>query len=491
MDRWPRQPIIYEINTPVWLNELSRRYRCPVSLGTIPGKEWDALGLLGIDAIWLMGVWERSPAGIRIAREKPELQSVYRSALPDYRPDDVIGSAYCIHRYVVDEHLGGPHGLAQARSMLRQRNIRLMLDYVPNHVACDHPWVREHPEYFIQGSSPDVQHQPESFFESYGNIFACGRDPFFPAWTDTAQLNAFHAGLRQAAISMIRDISRQCDGVRCDMAMLLLTRIFARTWGERAGEPPPSEYWQELISAVRGEQPDFLFVGEAYWELEWELQCQGFDYCYDKRLYDRLVSGNADSIRLHLQADISYQDKLIRFIENHDEPRAAQVLPRRKLRVAAVTIASLPGAKLFHDGQFEGRKIKLPVQLGRRQEEAVDEDLLVFYQRLLDVMAAAGIRDAQWQLCECTGWPDNLSYLNLIAWSWQIQQGRFVIVVNLSDRSSQGRVRFPWDSVGEDIVLQDLFSGEIYRRERSEVVDFGLYVNLQAWGFHFLSAASG
>src|SRR2546428_5111286 len=126
---WPARPIIYEINTWVWLNDLSSQYQSTITLGTVPSAEWDAIAALGVDAVWLMGVWERSPAGIRIANENANLQADFRQALPDYTPADNIGSAYCVRRYVVDEHLGGAAGLAVARQMLAQRGLRLILDF--------------------------------------------------------------------------------------------------------------------------------------------------------------------------------------------------------------------------------------------------------------------------------------------------------------------------------------------------------------------------
>ena len=134
-------------------------------------------------------------------------------------------------------------------------------------------------------------------------MFAYGWDPYFPAWPDVLQLNAFHPGLRQTAIKTLADIARQCDGVRCDMAMLLLNAIFERTWGHRAGPRPATEYWRDVIQAVKGRHPRFLLLAEAYWDREWDLQQQGFDYCYDKRLYDRLAHDTAESVRLHLCAD--------------------------------------------------------------------------------------------------------------------------------------------------------------------------------------------
>ncbi len=127
------------------------------------------------------------------------------------------------------------------------------------------------------------------------------------------------------------------------MAMLLLNDVFAGTWGERAGSVPEQEYWTDVIGSVRAVHPDFVFAAEAYWDLEWNLQQLGFDYCYDKRLYDRLIHAGPDGIRGHLHADLDYQRRLVRFLENHDEPRAATEFAPAKERAASVVIATLPG----------------------------------------------------------------------------------------------------------------------------------------------------
>ena len=487
MSGWPRYPTIYEINTWVWLAELSTRAGHPVTLGSVPETEWDALAAHGFDAVWLMGIWERSPAGIAIANRNKNLLEEFKRVLPDFRPQDNVGSPYCVRRYVVDEHLGGPEGLATARRELAKRNILLMLDFVPNHVAPDHPWVSDHPEYFIQGNLDDAKSDPASFINLGGRVFACGRDPYFPAWQDVLQLNAFQPGLRQAMLETVSSIAGQCDGIRCDMAMLLLNSIFERTWGSRAGKRPATEYWHELIPAVKKTHPDFLFVAEAYWDLEWELQQQGFDFCYDKRLYDRLEHGNVESVRQHLCADLAYQAKLLRFIENHDEPRAAATFSAAKERAAAVTIATLPGARLFHEGQFEGRKIRLPVFLGRRPAELADQALQVFYHWLLDAIDAPVFRDGQWALCNCAGWPDNPSYQNLVAWTWVKDNDRHLIIVNLSDSAAQARVQVPWEELrGKTWRLVDGLSGETYDRNGDEIRDPGLFVDLKPWNYHFL-----
>jgi len=485
MSPWPKHPVIYEINTWVWLGDLSRKHRRAVDLATVPDEEWDAVAAHGFDAVWFMGVWERSPAGIEISMRNPGLLEDFRRALPDFAAGDNVGSPYCVRRYVVDEHLGGPKGLATARSMLRERGIRLILDFVPNHVAPDHPWVVEHPDYFIRGNYGDSVREPGAFIAAGGGVFACGRDPYFPAWPDVLQLNAFQPGLRKAVIETVSEIAGQCDGIRCDMAMLMLNNIFERTWGTRAGEKPVNDYWTTVIPAIKGRHREFRFIAEAYWDLEWELQQQGFDYCYDKKLYDRMEHGPAENVRLHLLADLPYQERMVRFIENHDEPRAAAAFPDGKGRAAAVAILTLPGARLLHEGQFEGLKIRLPVFLARRPEEPFDQDLAAFYGHLLQEVSRDAFRDGEWRLCEKSGWPDNRSSENILTWCWVKDEERCIVVVNFSGVPSQARVRVSWDELrGKTWLLNDVLSGKSYDRTGDEMRDAGLYVDLGPWKFH-------
>ncbi|MGC2047502.1 MAG: alpha-amylase family glycosyl hydrolase [Gallionella sp.] len=485
MKPWPSNPVIYEINTWVWLGELSRKYQTPVKLATVPEQEWDAIAAHGFDGVWFMGMWERSPAGIEISMCNPGLLEDFRRALPDFVAQDNVGSPYCVRRYVVDEHLGGSKGLAEARKTLAKRGIRLVLDFVPNHVAPDHPWVSEHPEYFIQGSSEDLARGPQSYVAHAGKVFACGRDPYFPAWPDVLQLNAFNTGLRAAVIETFTDIAAQCDGVRCDMAMLMLNNIFERTWGARAGAKPANDYWTTVIPAIKGKHSEFKFIAEAYWDMEWELQQQGFDHCYDKKLYDRMENANAESVRQHLLADLAYQRKMVRFIENHDEPRAAVTFPNGKGRAVALAILTLPGARLLHEGQFEGRKVRLPVFLGRRPEEPEDHDLIAFYGHLLIETVRDVFRNGEWRLCERSGWPDNQSFLNILAWCWVKDDDRYFIVINLSDGTVQARVQVPWDALrGKQWRLIDVLSTQTYDRSGDEMRDAGLYVELKPWQCH-------
>ena len=216
-------------------------------------------------------------------------------------------------------------------------------------------------------------------------------------------------------IGELLKIAGQCDGVRCDMAMLVLPDVFERTWGRRA-----PLFWPTATQRVRERVPGFLFMAEVYWDMEWTLQQQGFDYAYDKRLYDRLREGHARPVREHFQAGLDYQNKLARFLENHDEPRAAATFspevhrPRRSSRFLS------PGLRFFHQGQFEGRKKRISPHLVRGPNEPIDETLKQFYDRLLAVLRQPAVRDGQWQLLECTpGWDGNWTHDCFLVFAWQ------------------------------------------------------------------------
>ena len=147
----------------------------------------------------------------------------------------------------------------------------------------------------------------------------------------------------------------------------------------------PEPFWPKATAAVRGAHPAFTFLAEVYWDFEWTLQQQGFDYCYDKRLYDRLQSDDVRSIREHLHAGLDYQDKLARFLENHDEPRAALTFQLPKHRAAAAIAFLSPGMRFFHQGQFDGARVRVPVHLCRGPDEPTDQDVTAFYGKLLPI----------------------------------------------------------------------------------------------------------
>jgi glycosidase len=485
------RPTIYEINTAVWLGDLSRQLCRTVGLGEVPDEEWDRIAALRVDAVWLMGVWQRSPAGLEIAQRNPELQSSFRATLADLRDQDVIGSPYCVRAYELEPRFGPPEALVAARAALAARGIGLILDYVPNHVAPDHPWTIDHADYFVRGTAAELESSPAAFLETAAGVLANGKDPYFAPWPDVVQLNAFSPGLRSAVIDTLTSIGGQCDGVRCDMAMLMTNEVFVRTWGERAGDPPADDYWPTIIAAVRNAHPELVFIAEAYWDMEWTLQQQGFDFCYDKRLYDRLVSEPAQAVRGHLQAADDYQERLVRFIENHDEPRAADTFPPAKERAAAVVMSTLEGARLYHAGQLEGFHTHIPVFLARGPEQPEDQELHAFYEKLLRAVADSDLHTGHWQLCDCTGWPDNHTAEQLVAWCWRTSGQRHLVIVNLAAHEAQARVRLPWsDLKGRTWHMTDTLNGRAFDRDGAELEDEGFYVGMRPWETYFLALSA-
>jgi glycosidase len=432
-------PTILEISAWPWLEGLTAKHSRRITLANIPPSELEG-EFRGFDMVWLMGVWERSPRGRDVALNHPALRNEYHRALHDFRDEDVVGSPYSVRRYRVDSRLGGPQGLAVLRTQLKERGQRLLLDFVPNHVAVDHDWTRTKPPILIQGTKEDYQARPEEYSLFEDGSIAHGRDPYFPPWTDTAQINAFSTEARRALLATLMDIASQCDGVRCDMAMLVTTEVFSRTWGERAGPAPDVDFWQELIPPIREHFPDFLFIAEVYWDMEWQLQQQGFDYCYDKRLYDRMAHEDAEGVRAHLTADLGYQEKLLRFIENHDEDRASVVFKERA-RAASVLALTLPGAKLVHEGQMRGHRIHLPVQLGRRQVEQDDVETRELYQRLLDVVSSRELRYGKWRLYELDTQLPESQRSQLITYVWTLDGVTILVVVNFGPEAIRGHAR--------------------------------------------------
>jgi hypothetical protein len=502
-----RYPLLYQINTRVWLTELSRALGRSATLDDIPDAELDSLARMGFDWVWFLSVWQTGLAAQKVSRSNPEWRREFQETLADLREEDIPGSGFAITGYTVHAHLGGDVALARLRERLKQRDLKLMLDFVPNHMALDHPWVEDHPEYFIQGTELDLARAPQNYIwvkRQRGDLLlAHGRDPYFPGWPDTLQLNYANPATQEAMIGELVKIAGQCDGVRCDMAMLVLPDVFERTWGQRA-----PLFWPKATQRVREQVPGFLFMAEVYWDLEWTLQQQGFDYAYDKRLYDRLREHHARPVREHFLARLDYQNKLARFLENHDEPRAAATFPPGVHEAAAVLTFPSPGLRFFHEGQFQGRKKRISPHLSRRPDEPVDADLAKFYDRLLAVLRQPLLREGRWQLLECTpAWDGNWTCdcFLVFAWQWSDEERlrfavkdaanqssrmehfdpprlRLLVAVNYAPNQSQCYVRLPFtDLANSQWQLQDLLGDSTYVRDGNELQARGLYLDVPPW----------
>ncbi len=454
-------------------------------LDELPDRELDRLAELGFNWLWLLGVWQTGSSGAQVSRSQASWRPSFEEALPDLTENDIVGSTFAITAYRVHADFGGNEALARLRSRLRDRRIELLLDFVANHTALDHPWSVEHPEYYVAGTEADLAREPQNYTRvgtgPSSRILAHGRDPYFPGWPDTLQLNYGREDVQKAMLEQLYSIAALCDGVRCDMAMLLLPEIFEKTWNIAA-----AAFWPGAITSTRQIAPDFLFLAEVYWGLEWELQQQEFDYTYDKTLYDRLLHSDAGSVRAHLGADMAFQNKLTRFLENHDEPRIAAILPVPKHKAAAMVAFFVPGMRLLHDGQLDGCVRKPSIHLARRCIESPNPELQEFYRRLL--LTIENVASEDWRLLEpAEAWSGNPTHADFVAFGW-VRDGSlaYLCAVNYADHRSQCYLPLPWSAQGNggSIVLRDFMGPATYERSKESLRAPGLYLDLEPWGYH-------
>jgi hypothetical protein len=480
-------PHLFEISAWPWLERLSRGERRRVTLGEVPAAEWDRIAREGIDVLYLMGVWRRSAIGREIAQTDAALVAEYDRVLPGWTHADVPGSPYCIQAYEPDDRMGGWPGLDAARLELQARGIRLMLDFVPNHTAFDHEWVTAYPERYVLGTEDDYAAAPGEFRPCVrgGRVryVACGRDPYFAPWTDVAQLNYFNPVTRGAMQVTLRTIAAHCDGVRCDMAMLLLNDVFGRTWRRllRGEWPePPEEFWTTTTDVI----PELTYLAEVYWGLEGTLLEQGFDFAYDKRLIDCLHSADAGACVRHLLTmEPRGGPRLARFLENHDEARSAATLGTR-LTSGAALVATLPGMRFFFDGQLEGRRVKPPVQLGRWPDEPAAEAVRGLYDRVLRFAAADLLHHGDWAVLPVSSAGDH-TFWDIVGYRWRSDSALAVIVVNPGPCQAQAHLAITGDLFpGAAFDFEDALTDARYQWSRESLESTGLYVRLEPGRAH-------
>ena len=483
-------PLLYEINTRCWLRELSEKCERSLTLANVPEAEVAGWQKLGFTHIWLMGVWTSGPLAREKALADANLQRAYNEVLGTWRPEDVGASPYAIAEYRVSPGLGGELGLQNFRRQLHQQGLKLLLDFVPNHVGLDWP-MDEPQEMFVQSPSE----APETFpRKTRAGIrwLAHGKDPNFPAWTDTIQLDYRRLATRTRMTQVLQSIARRCDGVRCDMAMLLLNDVFAKTWEKFpiADSAPATEFWAEAISTIKQADPDFLFLAEVYWGLEPRLQALGFDYTYDKVLYDRLVCRDAPGVQRHLfEKSPGFIGASAHFLENHDEPRIASILSTTEHRAAALLILGLPGMRFLHEGQLTGARRKIPVQLLRRPVEPADEQIERMYRELLLALPASAVGQGMAEVLRpVAGLPENPTSRNFVIVQWRVEPGKIdLVVINLGPQPGRCSVRLNLGGCSSrQWSIKDLLRPARFEHSAHELENSGLCLELPAHGAQLL-----
>ncbi len=479
---------LLQVNTRVWLTALSACIGRVATLEDVEDAALDEWQSQGVRWIWLLSVWQTGEASRTVSRHNEHWLREYRRTLPDLTDDDIQGSGFAITEYTVHSAIGGKQALARFRQRLAARGIKLMLDFVPNHMGLDPVWLNEGRNLFMSGTEKQLNSAPQNYTrvkrDGMECVIAHGRDPYFDGWPDTLQLDYSRPETIDAMQAVLLDIASQCDGLRCDMAMLVLPEIFERTWGKRA-----LPFWPEAIAKVRQQvQSDFCFLAEVYWDMEYALQQQGFDYAYDKRLLDRLIGANTaeevQNIRAHLSAPLDYQSKLARFLENHDERRIADILEPARHRAAALITYTLPGMRFFHDGQWRGCRKRVSPHLVRSPVETPDAEIVDFYQRFLSALQHPALASGQWQLLACQpGGTGNETWKNFIVGLWLAPSGQRVLsVANYSAVSSQCHVPLAIDELhGHEFELVDLLTPARHRWQGNDITSRGIYFDEPPW----------
>ncbi|MBA3846668.1 MAG: alpha-amylase [Planctomycetes bacterium] len=468
----------YELNVRTWRSERTAELGRPANLDDLPHEFLDRLVEQGFTWLYLLGVWTTGPRSVQVSRQDQHLRHYLATVLPSFSDEDITGSPFAVQAYTVPDALGGDDALERLRSRAQSSGLSLMLDFVPNHIGLDHPWAVEHPEYCVQGDEWLLRQNPDAYVRIGGRILAHGRDPFFAPWRYTLQLDYSNDRLHEEMMKTASAVAARCDGIRCDVAMLLLPDVFANTW-KRQIKP----FWRACLERVRAEHPGTLFMAEVYWNREYELQQAGFDFTYDKILYDRLLASDAEAIRGHLRATADYQGHCVRFLENHEEQRAsAKFADANHHRGALFLTGMVPGMLLCHCGQEEGRRLHNALHAARRPPENGSELHRGAYDELMHLLAEPARHDGAWRLLEPKGGGP------LIGCLWSLAQYHsLLLIVNAGWSHYTGAID-AGPLAGRDCTLQDaLVSGsQPFTIPTDQLQRGGIPVTLPPWGAQVL-----
>ena len=481
-------PHILEVNAQIWLNKIQRHLGRKITLAQIPESYLFEIKSSGFDAIWLMGIWEESLTSRHIARNDEPINNYLKKIVPDYKKEDIFGSPYSICSYKINEKFGTKEDLLAFKAKLNENGLALILDFVGNHFSVDHPLTWQEPDLFI--TSKTEPSDKELFYQNKNGVWlAHGKDPYFAPWTDSAQLNLFNPKTRQVLLDYLLEVCPLCDGLRCDMVMLMLNKVHKDIWGNYLDfEIPNEEFWPAAIRKVKEKFPSFTFIAEVYWGLESEVQDLGFDFTYDKILYDRLLFSNPTQIADHLRAEHLYQKKTLRFIANHDEEAPITAFGSMQRSFAAAAVAyTLSGARLLTSSQIFGDKHRLPIQYLPERLPS-DTSSVDFYTKFLSIINHPCFHGGQWSLKEAKSYDGkDLSYQNILTWVWTQNTTCKIVVINYSGQNSKFKIFIDKLPKKENVHLKDEFLDNSLDIPYKDLKEQGLTLEFAPYEFKIFS----
>lgn len=483
-------PHMIQLDTLTWLMQMHRQSALKVRLIDVPNHEWEELRSRGFDLIWLMGIWERSTEARRKSLEQPWIQDYLRE-LSETSQEVVEASPYAVKSYSPDSRIATFSELKIVRERMNEFGLRLILDFVPNHTATDHEWIQTDPDLYVRTEmNQGTSERFDGFFTQHHKV-AFGKDPHLDPWTDTAQLDYRLLKTHQKMTDTLLEISQYCDGVRCDMAMLVCNDVFSKTWSEipSSGVESVGEFWTGAIKRVQDQHQHFILIGEVYWGLESRLVEFGFDYCYDKGFYDALRSANPQILsQLIAIMEETRKTHGLRFTENHDEERAVSIFGRNKSLAAAVIVWTLPGLRFLQAGQEHGFKYRKPVQILIGKNESIDAECKLFYEKLLSFSDDSVLHQASFSVLQPQSVDrEDQTYLNLLAWSWSREKQWSVVVINYSEEVAVARLPMKLKTRYTTTEILDYVDGSLYNRDVDQMISPGMFIKLNPWQVHLFS----
>ena len=545
---WMSRLVLLAKCVHVWLFQLSEKYARTVStLFDIPDEELDLLASWGINGLWLIGLWERSPASRQIKRMSGN--------------SEALASAYSIFDYRVAEDLGGPAGLEHLKQRLASRGMRLAADMVPNHMGLDSPWLSEHPGWFIslprspfpvytfQGPDLSADHrfsiQIEDHYYNRSDaavVFrhfdhASGRERYVyhgndgtrMPWNDTAQLDYLNPELREAVINTILSVAGMVPIIRFDAAMTLTRKHYQRLWYPlpgTGGDIPsraehglpaaefnramPREFWREVVDRVNVQAPGTLLLAEAFWLLEgYFVRSLGMHRVYNSAFMNFLKDEDNDKFRSMIAEVLAFDPQILKrfvnFLSNPDEETAAAQFGKQDKYFGVCTLmVTLPGLPMFGHGQVEGLAEKFGMEYARPYwGEKPDQEVVSRHEREIFPLLRRRELFAEvenFYLLDCRAGSGEINQ-NVIAFCNRRGDEAFLVIYHNRYEHAAGAIcqAVPrLDGKREDLSLaldlprgagrfiafRDLVSGLEYIREASDLAANGLWIELGAYQRH-------
>ena len=441
-----KNPVLLQINTRVWFNEIKDDYTTNPEkfyLDSLPESVWESFKNRRFDVIYLLGVWQVDKLTEDIFNKK-NLKQEFDYVFPRWQWNDTCGSPFSINKYAINPNFGNENTLENLKIKLNKIGLKLILDFVPNHFGLQTEYVGTS-NFFIEEEHFTSSTREYSVIDTPQGKKAIyhGKDPYFPPWEDTFQLDYSSRTTTDFMKEQLRAIAKVCDGIRCDMAMLIVNRIIRQVWGNKIRGNLTSEFWFDAIHEIKATNPDFTFIAEVYWDMEEELLNLGFDYCYDKKLYDAIRDQNYGTLEYILSRDRSYHEKTVRFLENHDESRAIEVFNQEKYFLSAIITFTLPGIKFFHQKQFEAYTLKESLFLTKRTQEQENPIIKQYYEILFKILQKLKLKNSKWNN-DTDVLKQNIEYgRNIYSWEWKtpVENKKFVVVINFKNQGSLIKLR--------------------------------------------------